>query len=278
MKIRRLFAIYFISIFLAKPVLALDDWAGITVNNNIDIAPYATINSGSNGIALRTNSGIINLRPHCLINGDVIIGPQGQVIPGFGSIITGNVYAAQQPTSFTQVMVPDYLAASPNGGIIHTDRILSASGKFNGINLGNSQTLTINGDVDLYITGDILLGNSAQFIINPNSSLMLYLGGDILGGNSNGFNNLTRNSLNLSIYALNSSTNITLRNPTDLYGLFYAPSAYVDLNNGANVYGMLIADSFRMGNGGVFYEVPEPASILILALGGLLLLKIKNRK
>ncbi len=120
------------------------------------------------------------------------------------------------------------------------------------INLKNNQTLLINGDVTLYVTDGIILGNSAEVQIDNDSSLILYLGGNFEGKNSSTFNNLTQDTKKLQIYCLDSCENMQFKNGSDFYGVIYAPNADVIMNNSANLYGSVVARSFEQMNSSTF--------------------------
>jgi hypothetical protein len=77
------------------------------------------------------------------------------------------------------VVVPSYLLRATSKGTIRKDKTVRNDGKWDEINLGNSEILTINGDVTLYVTSDVLMGNGVGFVFTENSSLVLYLGGDM---------------------------------------------------------------------------------------------------
>jgi hypothetical protein len=258
----------------ARDIVGIATQGAINLPANSSVSVY---NGGPDSKAVvRTNStaqGDVSLGYGTTINGDVVVGPGGNpsaVINNRGATITGDVYAADEPMFFVPVMVPDYLAYMPSGGIINNSTALSASGKFSGIDLGNADILTINGDVKLFVTGSVLLGNSSQIIINQDSSLILYLVGNLGGINSAGFTNWTQDASNLLIYATDNVTDFRFKNSSNWYGMIYAPNADVAVNNSGDLYGTVIANSFLMKNPGTFYSgvsIPEPATLLLIGLG-----------
>ena len=79
--------------------------------------------------------------------------------------------------------------------------------KFEGINLGAGQSVKVMGPTQMYITGDIALGNSAAIEVdnkNPEAYLTLYLGGNMYCKNGGMINNLTEDPKKLKIYALDT--------------------------------------------------------------------------
>lgn len=104
----------------------------------------------------------------------------------------------------------------------------------------------------MYITGDIILGNSAEIEIEEDSSLILYLGGNFEGKNSSTINNETQIPKNWRIYALDSCESIVLKNSSDFYGTIYAPNAEVTMDNSADMHGSIVAKNFDQKNSGDF--------------------------
>jgi len=88
--------------------------------------------------------------------------------------------------------------------------------------------------------------------IDNDASLILYLGGNLEGKNSSTVNNLTEDPKKLQIYCLDSCENMQFKNSSDFYGVIYAPSAEVIMNNSANLYGAIVARDFEQKNSGTF--------------------------
>ena len=195
------------------------------------------------------------LHNNVIVNGDIGVGMGGDlddVIVDNGATITGETFNLTQIYELPPVTVPESLESSPSLGTINDNTTISSSARYNSIDLGNSETVIIRGDITLYITGDITLGNSAELQIEEGASLTLYLGGDFEGQNSSLVNNETQDPQKLKIYGLDSCETIQFKNSADLYGAIYAPNADVIMNNSGNIYGAVVAESFDMKNSGVF--------------------------
>jgi hypothetical protein len=140
------------------------------------------------------------------------------------------------------------------------------SGQYNNINLlqqGDVNTGTVKpgileiagGDVVLYVTGDIWLGNSCEITIKPDSSLTLYLDGDLVMGNSSSFNNETKIPGNLALYGTGEDQKLEVKAKSDWYGVIYAPNADIYLKAKGDVYGAFVAKSLDNKSGGfVWYD------------------------
>jgi len=209
-------------------------------------------------LQIGTNSaepGSVVLHNSAIVNGDIGVGMGGDlddVIVDNGATITGETFNLTQIYELPPVTVPESLESSPSLGTINDNTTISSSARYNSIDLGNSETVIISGDITLYITGDITLGNSAELQIEEGASLTLYLGGDFEGQNSSLVNNETQDPQKLKIYGLDSCETIQFKNSADLYGAIYAPNADVIMNNSGNIYGAVVAESFDMKNSGVF--------------------------
>jgi hypothetical protein len=148
--------------------------------------------------------------------------------------------------------VPEWLQSLPSSGAIQNDATVTNSAKYSSINLKNSKTLVIDGDVSLYVMGEIILGNSAELQIESDASLILYLGGNLEGKNSSTINNLTEDAKKLQMYCLDSCEDMIFKNSTDFYGAVYAPNTNVIMDNSAAIYGSVIAKTFEQRNSGAF--------------------------
>ncbi|MHC4111448.1 MAG: DUF7305 domain-containing protein [Planctomycetota bacterium] len=109
------------------------------------------------------------------------------------------------------------------------------------------------GDVVLYVTGNLGLGQDCEIIIKEGASLNLYLDGDMIADNSAGINNLNDPS-NLKIYGTSTGEqSLILKAKSDILGAIYAPNANITVMAKTDIRGSLIAKSFELKNGGDFY-------------------------
>jgi hypothetical protein len=231
---------------------AVVDWYNNTEDDKI-------MQIGTNSTA----SGSVVLKNSATVYGDVVVGVGGDpgvIINDYGATVTGDTRALTERYVMQPVTVPEWLESLPSSGAIPNDTndtTIITSARYSSIDLGNSETVTISGgDITLYITGDIILGNSAELGIENDASLILYLGGDFEGKNSSAVNNLTKDAKKLKIYGLDSCETIQFKNSTDLYGAIYAPNADVVMNNSANIYGSVVSKSFDQRNSATFnYDV-----------------------
>ena len=215
-------------------------------------------------LKVATNSAIpdsMSLKSSAIVNGDVVVGyggnPDEVIELKIGATITGEAYAATEIYQPPPVIPPAWLLSFPSTGTINNNTTITTSGKYDEINLGNSETITIDGAVTLYVIGDITLGNSAELVVvdeatNPDASLILYIGGDFEGKNSSNVNNMTGDPAKFKLYGLETCENIILKNSSDFYGAVYAPNAYFEMTNSAEAFGAVTAKIYEQKNSAPF--------------------------
>jgi len=203
-------------------------------------------------------AGSLDLKSGAIVNGDAVIGVGGDpdaVISDESGGIKGNTFIMPKEHELPQVTVPQWLASMPSGGTLHSNKTINNSGKYDKIDLGNSKVITIKGQVNLYIVGDVVLDNAAELrLADANDvSLTLFVGGNIEVKNGGVINNLTEDAKKLKIYGLNSCQNIVLKNGSDFYGAIYTPNADIVMMNSGDAYGSVIAKSVEQKNSSTFH-------------------------
>lgn len=198
------------------------------------------------------------------VNGDVLVGLGGNpdtVIKDLGAT-TGNQLGGTENDPLPQITPPalpvtgiDISAKSSTVTITPAD-----SGQYGNITLASSKDAGIlevdGGDVVLYVTGNIDLGNSCEIIVKDGSSLTIYIDGDIVTGNgaSIGTENPTKDAMTLQLYGTGTGgQNLDIKAKNEWTGVIYAPNAHVDLYANGDAYGAIVAESFEFKNGGNYY-------------------------
>lgn len=236
----------------------------ILTKNNLDIGSVSTVDCSGcddDGIPLKigtTNNpntdAQITLKPNSTVDGDILLGQGGipSLVIGSGATYH-NIYAVATDFDLPMPQLPkNFEASASNIGAIETSSSLSTSGKFKceKIDLKNGGTLSVNANVELYITGDITLKNGADINLAPNAKLTIYLTGAFDGYYGAGFNN-GGDPRKLSIYGLGTN-DIVIKNSDAFCGTIYAPNADVRLHNSAKVYGSIIANNYTQDNSALF--------------------------
>ena len=220
---------------------------------NVDIGTQSTADS-----MVVLNSGVI-------VEGDVLVGLGGDpdtVIKDLGAK-TGDQLGGTENDPLPIITPPATLLdkgtdiAAKSATITFTP---ADSGQYSSIDLAASKNPGIleidGGDVVLYITGDIDLGNACEIIVKDNSTLTLYVDGDIVTGNgaSIGTENPTKDALTLQLYGTGGvGQDFDIKAKNEWIGVIYAPNADVDLYANGDAYGAIVANSFEFKNGGNYY-------------------------
>jgi hypothetical protein len=197
------------------------------------------------------------------VKGDVLVGLGGNpdtVIKDLGAT-TGDQLGGTENDPLPQITPPalpvtglDLTAKSSTITITPAD-----SGQYGNISLSSSKDAGIlevdGGDVVLYITGNIDLGNACEIVVKDNSSLTIYIDGDIITGNgaSIGTENPTKDAMTLQLYGTGTNQNLDIKAKNEWTGVIYAPNAHVDLYANGDAYGAIVAGSFEFKNGGNYY-------------------------
>jgi hypothetical protein len=224
-----------------------------------------------------TSDSSIVLNMGSIINGDVVVagGDVDTVIKDLGATVTGDKYVSGQQL-LPKVTVPESLAIdmgaiSATGATVQIDA--SDSGTYTGITLQQLvvkegkgpkavETTTpailevTDGDVALYLTGDIQLGNGCEIVVKEGASLTIYTDGNIhcRFGSSINSEAPSEQASTLEIYATGEgSQSFDIKAKSNFTGVIYAPDADVDLYAGGDAYGSIIANNFDFKAGGNFY-------------------------
>lgn len=214
---------------------------------------------------LRTNSTADNaiiLKAGVTIPGDIIVGPGGvpsDVIDTKQTTeITGQTYPAAEPMIFPPVLPPTGL---PNMVSISASSPAQLnSGEYSSIEVSDS--LTVNGNCTVYVTGPFILKVGGSLITPPGSSLNLYLGGNLESKNSVGMDNQTNDATALKIYGLPTCTQIDIKAKSGLfYGAVYAPNAILTMFNSSEIFGAFACDSVILKNSCNFHYICELGNV-----------------
>lgn len=133
-----------------------------------------------------------------------------------------------------------------------------------------------DGEVVIYVEGDIIIAAGAELIIGDDTNVKLYFGGDLEAKKGSMITNenapdtvsdplttaeqdaIEEAALSFELIGTPSSDTdrtLILKNSGDFYGAIYAPDHDIILHNGGNIYGGFIGNSLDMKNTGNFYYV-----------------------
>ena len=206
-----------------------------------------------------TAADSIPIGPGTVIEGDVFAGFGGDpnTVIGSGGTITGQKFSLHEEIDFPVITPPPLpdtgTALTATGTTTTLDP--TGSGKYTGIDLSQSGVLEIQGgDVELYITGSIDMGNDCEIIVRPGSSLILYIDGDINADNSGGINNQAGNVKDFQLYATGTSEQVfNMKAKSSIFGTIYAPDVDIMMYPNTELRGAIVGKNVTFKSGGVFY-------------------------
>ena len=248
------------AIYVAED-LTLKSGTTITAYNQDADDPPLQIGTNS------TDSGAVTCKTGVTIDGDIVVGPGGEpdvvINNTTEASITGQTYPSLIKNKIPNINVPQALVDLASSGPITGTATLSSTAKYDSISLLGASTdpnkidkVTVDGNIKIYVTGDLRLGNGDEVEILPDASLTVFLGGNLYIENSGAINNLTKDPKKLKIYGLDTCTNIDFKNSGIFYGAIYAPEADIHLYNGFSVYGAIVGKSFAQDvNANFFYDM-----------------------
>jgi hypothetical protein len=218
------------------------------------------------------NNSSVVLNNNVTVKGDVLVGIGGDpdtAIKDLGAVVTGDKSAATIKDPLPQVAAPSLEDKKTSIDAKGTTITLTPddSGTYSAINLellDDKKTKEIlpailevsGGDVELYITGDIQLGNSCEIVVKDGASLTIYIDGDIHCRNGSGINTEAppEEAYTLQLYATGKGAQyFDVKAKSDWTGVIYAPNADVDLYAKGDAYGSIVADTFEFKAGGNFH-------------------------
>ncbi len=218
----------------------------------VDVSTQSTADS-----SIILNSGVI-------VEGDVSVGVGGDpdtVIKDMGAT-TGHQLSGIVEEPLPLISPP----ALPDMGVDiaatgETVTISPAdSGQYGSIILTKGDTLGVleisGGDVVLYLTGNIDLGESCELVVKDGSSLTVYIDGDIHCRTNSAINAEyhPEEPSKFQIYGTAEvQQSFDIKTKSDWSGTIYAPNADVILYAKADFYGSVVSNNFELKAGGNYY-------------------------
>lgn len=215
----------------------------ITLQSGTIVDGYDSQNPGPDDVPVQIattsdDAGTIDIGSGATIDGEVLVG-----VDGFFPTVT--------PPA-----LPDM-----NTIVVETGTLTitaGESGEYDYINLKQGTVLVIDGggEVVLYVTGNIDIGQDSELIIIGDTALVIYLDGNLYARNSAGINNTTEDSTNFILYGTGEEQIFDLKAKTEWYGAVYAPNADITIRADAAIYGSFVTANFRTTGGGshIYYD------------------------
>jgi len=237
------------------------DSDNVNYSSNGRYDPAKTSEAGD----VASSFGLVNIG-NAKIKGKVQTGPTGNSDVGSNGSVgsaawvnAGNLgiqpgwSANDFNVDFPDVLEPFSSGFSPVSGTVSGTNYIYVLGSDNylmtSLTLKSKETMYVNGNAVLYVTGDVLMqGNlSSQIFIGPGASLAVYV-----GGASAVFTQVNNqgNAKNFSYYGLPANTSVTFGGNAAVIGTIYCPNADFTIGGGGtDVYdfeGSVMAKTIKM--------------------------------
>jgi len=134
----------------------------------------------------------------------------------------------------------------------------------------NGPTITIVGDVVIYVKKTLTMEDDTSFILREGASLTIYVDQivDIMDSFSVTYEADPDPVQDFVIFGTQNATAINFGNNTSFKGTIYAPSSVITLGNGSNITGALIGDKITIGpNANIIWN--SDVSYVSAPIGGL---------
>jgi hypothetical protein len=139
--------------------------------------------------------------------------------------------------------------------------------EYENVTLKKNNTLTISGDVVLYVESDFVTEQGTSITILPDSSLTIYVDGSAEFG-KNSFSNQGGSPEDLVIYGASNADTITFDQGSLFIGAVYAPGADILLGKNMQYTGAVIGDKVTMVRGSMITYNSDVLNITAPVSGG----------
>lgn len=216
-----------------------------------------------------TNSGLSNslAAGNANIMGEVSTGFGGTVGIGASGVVGDEAWHAGgntgiQPGMSTDDMNIDLLdkespftvgftpVAGTIGSTNYTYLVPNGDYSLSSISMSGSDVAYIQGDVRLYVAGDISMSGNAAIEIAPGASLTIYAAGARTSLGGTGIVNGTGDAASFSYVGLETNTQVRFGGNADFVGTIYAPEAALTMGGGGSTaydfVGAVVANTISM--------------------------------
>lgn len=222
------------------------------------------------GVAVANKTGHVGSNGAVSVSGSSFV--YGNATPGPNSTVTGGgtVYGSKTPAKNTMAL-PTTDFTMPNTAVsvktitgstsITGSATLGSAGGTNvysavNVSPNGKNTITIKGDVTLYVSGDFVFTGQSNIVLDTGAKLTIYQSATAGKLQVNG-GSLVNTSLipdNMKIYS--QTANATYNGNADWYGSIYAPTTALKLSGTAGFFGSAIAKTIDI-QGTPFFHYDE---------------------
>ena len=252
------------------PGLFAEDGINIYSNVRVDSYDSALGSYGGNNGDIGTNSiatspPAISLSGNAILNGDISIGPDGDVYQAISLAdernLNGDMEVLAEPVDLPAINAPSGL---PNKGSISLtgfdNNTIDSDGKYENFQLDNHSTVTFTNDAIIHITGEFNILSNSKFIIENNATVVIYVDGKIQFDSNVEINNVGKIPREFFIVGtdqltdgVNGEPGIDLNSNETFYGVIYSPYATVNIDSNADIFGAIVGKHITLDSNVKFH-------------------------
>lgn len=216
---------------------------GVTIASNVTV----TGDVGTNG----TGYQAIYVNNNSTIQGDAACGPGGNpqtaIYLTSGAQITGTREAASEVKEFPSVETPQGLPLRGSFYLNNGTTTISSSGEYTSFVVNSNSTVTISGELKIYVTGQFSFGSNTQLQIAAGGKLEVYCAGTFYLNSNCLINTNLHDSTKLIFYGLETLTGeITFSSNATMYAAVYMPKADLVLASNESLNGAFYGRSIEL--------------------------------
>lgn len=200
------------------------------------------------------SNGSVDISGSSIIYGNATPGPKDVVTGGgtvYGSTTPAKAYLSLPDTDFTTP------AGTTNvGALSKTTTLTSGTYSASSLKMASKATLTIKGDVVIYVAGDIDITGQAKVSIPTGSSLTIYQSGSTSDFKFAGGSTVNQEQLAANMKIYSNAASGTLTGNADLYASVYAPKTAIKITGTSGLFGSTIAKTIDI-QGTPFFHYDE---------------------
>ncbi len=173
-----------------------------------------------------------------------------------GSNVYGDLYALSELKELPSLSPPEGLPVIDDVYKVpsNTSETLSVSGIYTDYHLEANSTVTVSGDVVLYILHDFRLHTNTVVDIPEGSSLTVYIDHKLDPDANSKLNNISKNPINLRIIGTELYTgNTNFDSNVEFHGVLYAPNSKVVFKTNSDFYGAIVSREFELDSNAEFH-------------------------
>jgi hypothetical protein len=195
----------------------------------------------------RTGGNSIRLRRRTTIYGDAVVGPGGNPSTDINVAPSAQITGVTGSLAAARDMTP---RGMPAGGGAPYDLLLQnneitiftqGTYRLNRIRLTDDASISISGEVTLYVEDRIRIEDRGAINIQPGGSLTIYAARELIVRNR-GKLNPTEDPEKLIIFGTPSFNSIQFTGNSLMHGAIFAPNANTTIQTNAEIFGSVIAD------------------------------------